>query len=389
MRSSSHGQWLRKGLVVFQFSATAILLISMVTVYLQINHLRSYDLGMEVEQTLVVRAPKIGSTFLSGFQTFKSELLQRPEIQSVTRSEAVPGLSLNDLNTSDNVKRIGFENSHDSYNYYFYNIDADFIPTLKMNLLAGRNFEEGNPNEDQVIINEEAVYRLGFANVAEAIGSKITFKTRWPGEPSTIIGVLKNYYQRSPKESHIPMIFYYDEDASYLSMRFNSQNIEGTLADVKAVWNNAFPNSVFQYFFLDQKYNQQYQADARFGEVIALFSGLAIFIACLGLLGLSSYIIVQRTKEIGIRKVLGASGSQIVRLLSQDFIKVIVIASIIAVPIAWYTMESWLSNYTVRITQSVYVFAFPVITILIVALVIVSLQTFKVAQTNPVDTLKE
>lgn len=389
LRSSSHGQWLRKGLVVFQFSATAVLLISMVTVYLQINHLRSTDLGMQIDQTLVVRAPRIDSTYRSGFQAFKTGLLQRPEIQSVARSEAVPGLSLNDLSTTDNIKRIGYESQTGSYNYYHYNVDADFIPTLKMSLLAGRNFEEGKPNEDQVIINEEAVHRLGFANASEALGSKISFQTRWPGGPSTIIGVLHNYYQRSPKEAHIPMIFYYKEDASFFSLRFKTQKVKETLADVKAVWNQAFPNSVFQYFFLDQKYNQQYQADARFGEVIALFSGLAIFIACLGLLGLSSYIIVQRTKEIGIRKVLGASGLQIVRLLSQDFIKVIVIASLIAVPIAWYTMESWLSNYTVRITQSVYVFAFPVITILIVALVIVSLQTFKVAQSNPVDALRD
>lgn len=391
-QSSMHGQRLRKGLVVFQFAATVVLMICMATVYRQVNYLRTYDLGMSIDQTLVVRSPRLDvsdSAYNLTYQAFKDQLLQNPDIQRVARSESVPGLSLHELSTNSGIKRLGQEKAEGGYNYYMYDIDADFIPALDMKFVAGKNFEPGMPNFDQVIINEEAVAKLGFSSAEEAIGSKLTYKTRWNGEPSTVIGVLKNFYQRSPKESHIPMVFKYKENAGYFSLRLKTDHIQQTVASVKETWNEMFPGMVFQYFFLDQSYDQQYQADARFGKVIATFSGLAVFIACLGLFGLSSFTIVRRTKEIGIRKVLGASVAQIVRLLSQDFLKVVMIASLLALPVAYFAMEEWLSGYAIRIGLNGWIFVLPVVVILLIALFTVSFQTIRTALSNPVNSLKQ
>lgn len=391
-RSSSHGQRLRQGLVVFQFSTTVILLVGMVTVYLQINYLRKYDLGMNMEQTLALRAPQLDvpdSVYRSAYQSLKTELLRYPEVQGVARSESLPGLSLHELSTTSNIKRLGQAKQEGSYNYYLVSVDADFIPTLGMKLMAGRNYEHGVPNHDQVIINEEAVRRLGFSSAEEAVGMKLTYQTRWKGEPATVIGVLRNFYQRSPKEEHIPMVFRYRESASYFSLRLKTQHMHETMAHVKTAWDEVFPDSMFHYFFIDEKYDQQYQADAQFGQVIATFSGLAVFIACLGLFGLSSYTIVQRTKEIGIRKVLGASVSQIVHLLSRDFAKVVAIAALLALPVAYFVMEEWLSHYAVRMRLNVWIFVIPVLVILFIALLTVSVQTVKTALSNPTNALKQ
>jgi putative ABC transport system permease protein len=391
-RSSVHGQKLRQGLVIFQFATTVILMVGMCAVYLQINYLRTFDLGMNLDQTLVVRAPYLelpDSIQRFKHQSLKTELLKNPAIQNVARSESLPGLSLHELSTNSNVTRVGENKSEGSYNYYLIEIDADYISTLGMKLLHGKNFRDGFPNYDQVIINEEAVKRLGFSSPEEAIGSKITYKTRWEGEPSTIVGVLQNYYQRSPKEQQFPMIFYYDEFPNYFSIRLKTENINQSITSIKKTWAEVYPGTLFHYFFLDEKYDQQYQADTRFGKVIATFSTLAVFIACLGLFGLSSFTIVQRTKEIGIRKVLGATVFQIVHLLSKEFAKVILIAAIVALPISYLAVAQWLSGYGIRINLEVWMFLIPVSIILFIALFTVSFQTFKTAIENPSGSLRQ
>lgn len=391
-RTSLHGQQLRKALVVFQFASTVILMAGMCAVYLQINYMRNYDLGLSLDQTLVVRAnhdQAADSIARINQYAFKNELLQNANVQKVGLSGTVPGLSLHELSTTSNIKRVGQEEAGGSYNYYHVTIDADFIPALGMKFIAGRNFVAGESNLDQVIINEEAVTRLGFASPEEAIGSKITFQTRWKGEPATIIGVLKKYYQQSPKEQQIPMMFRYYEGADYFSIKLSTTDMHKAVADVKAAWDKVYPNSVFHYFFLDEVYNQQYMADMRFGRVIAMFSMLAIIIACLGLFGLSAFTIVQRTKEIGIRKVLGASVIQIVHLLSKDFIKVVLIAALVAIPVAYIGIHQWLSGYAVRISLSVWLFVLPVVIILVIALCTVSFQTIKTALSNPTNALKQ
>jgi putative ABC transport system permease protein len=392
-RSSAHGQRLRKSLVVFQFSATVVLLVCMIIVQQQINFLRTIDLGMNLDQTLVVSSPKLSvsdSTYNSIFSSFKTELLGHSEIQKISVSESLPGLSLNELSSTTNIQRVGRKVDAGNYSYYFFAIDADFIPTMNMNIIAGRNFENQSQNLDQTIINEEAALRLGYSNPEEAIGTKITFRTRWDAdEPSTVIGVIKNFYQRSPKEDHIPMLFRYSDQGSYFSIRFAASNASQTLDEVKNVWKKAFPNSAFQYFFLDENFEKQYKADDRFGKVVSIFSGLITVIACLGLFGLSSYTLVQRTKEIGIRKVMGASVNQIVALLTKDFAIVILIAAILALPISYFAMNQWLTAFATKIQLSVWMFALPVLIILFVGLITVSIQTINAAMSNPTHSLRQ
>jgi len=389
-QSSSHGQLLRKGLVIFQFSATVVLIIAMCTVYLQVQFLQHQNLGMDIEQTIVLTGKQLDrqdSIFRQTSEAFKTELMKDPSIRTVARSEAVPGL-LQELSTTS-IQKLGKTESDRGYLYYFFRIDAGYIPAMNISLIAGRNFEDGLPNQDQIIVNEEAAKMLGFANAAEAVGSRVTFNTRGKSEGSAIVGVLKNFYYRSPKESHLPMFFYYGEPADYFTIQVKSEDMKKTISSVATAWSKIYPNSVFDYYFLDEKYDQQYRADTQFGKVMAAFSGLIIFIACLGLFGLSSYTITQRTKEIGIRKVLGASVSEIVRLLSLNFAKTVLTAALIALPLAYFIMDQWLSNYFVRISLNVWIFVFALAVILLLAVVTVSFQTIKSAIANPVDSLKQ
>jgi putative ABC transport system permease protein len=260
---------------------------------------------------------------------------------------------------------------------------------MNMTLVAGRGFEDGVPDQGGLVINEEAAERLGFRSPAEAIGGKVTFSVKGDGQPSSIIGVLKNFYQRSPKEEHIPMAFYHADWASYYTVALQSSNMNEALARMKNVWNKVYPDQLFHYFFVDEQFNNQYQADRQFGNIIAALSGLAVFIACLGLFGLSSFTIARRTREIGIRKVLGASVGQIVRLLTQDFARVIILAGVIALPFAWFAINSWLSTFAKRISFSVWILAAPVMIILLLSLSTVIFQTIRSALINPTETLKE
>lgn len=390
--SSGHGRFLRKSLVIFQFSATVVLLISMSTVYLQVKHLRKQDLGMNIDQTLVLTGRQLNmpdSLFRLTSRTFKTELLKTADVESVSRSGSLPGVDMQDLSTTSIWRISASKTDEGGYIYYYFPVDADFIPTLNMTLLAGRNFEADVPNQDQLIVNEEAARVLGFSNAEEAVGSRVTFRTRDQTDGSTIIGVLKNFHFRSPKEGHLPMVLYYNEPSDYFALRVRSNEMPKTLATVETIWRKVYPNTVFNCFFLNDKYDQQYRADTQFGKVMAVFSGLIIFIACLGLFGLSSFTITQRTKEIGIRKVLGSSVIGIVRLLTFDFTKTILIAALLALPIAYLLMEEWLSSYAVRISLNAWIFILAVIAILLIAIITVSFQTIRTAVANPVNSLRQ
>ncbi|HEX8039324.1 MAG TPA: ABC transporter permease [Chryseosolibacter sp.] len=390
-KSSSQGQVLREALVIFQFSATVILIISLATVYLQVNFLRNYDLGMNIDQTLVLAGKQNVPDSLAKLasESLRAELLKNPQIVSVARAESLPGIDIQEVSTTMVLPIGSNKKQGEGYVYYYIGVDAGFVSTLKLKFAAGRNFEDSRPNNDAVILNEEAVRMLGFSSAEEAVGSMVTFRTRAGTGGSTIIGVLKNFYFRSPKEAHLPMLFYYRETSDYFALNVRSADVQHTLASVEAVWKKVYPNAVFDYFFLNERYDQQYRADAQFGKVMAAFSALTIFIACLGLFGLSSYTITQRTKEIGIRKVLGCSVMGIVRLLSIDFAKTVFIAALIALPVAWFAMQQWLSNYAVRITLSAWVFILAVAAIMLLGLLTVSSQTIKTATNNPVNSLKQ
>jgi putative ABC transport system permease protein len=390
LQSSSHGRGLRKALVVVQFSITVVLMISLCTVYLQVKHLRNIDLGMNFDQMVVITGRHIrveNSVASQKSRALKSELLRYSEFRQVGRGESLPGVDIQELSTTT-VTRVGKGSSPSGYVYSYIGIDQDYIPTLAMTLAAGRNFEDREEQHDQVIINETAARMLGFVSPQEAVGQLVSFRTRPDTEGSKVIGVLKDFYFRSPKEPHLPMLFYYSNTSDYFAIRTNATDMQSALTDIQSAWNRVYPGTVLSYFFLDDKYNQQYFADVKFGNVMASSSLLIVVIACLGLFGLSSYTIIQRTKEIGVRKVLGASVTGIMRLLCRDFIGTVLMAALLALPAGYWLMEEWLSTYAVRIEQHPLIFAGAVLMVVLLALLTVGTETFRAATRNPVDAIK-
>jgi putative ABC transport system permease protein len=391
LQSTPGGRLLRQGLVVFQFSATLIMIVCMVVIYTQITYLRNYNLGMKIDQTLVVRAPQIDvpdSTYQDLYSGFRNDVLRQSQVTSVARTQAIMGTALSEV-PSTYFSRVGDDEKRGRYYYHNFGVDAEFVPQMGLTIVAGKNFDRTSAQFYEAIINEEAVKSFGFESNEAAIGGKITTTRYKLDRPFEIVGVVKNFSFRSPKEAPIPMFFGYSSWARYFLVHADAGRPEEVIALVRTSWEKAYPGALFDYFFLDENYNRQYESDTRFGNVTAAFCLLATLIACLGLFGLASYTVMQRTKEIGIRKVLGASVSQIVQLLSFDFIKIVLIASALATPIAYFAVMNWLSGYSVKVNLNIWLFGLPILLILIIALLTVSFQTVKTALTNPSKVLSE
>ena len=253
-------------------------------------------------------------------------------------------------------------------------------------MAAGRAFSDNASNEEKnVILNESASRQMGFLKSEQAINDQIFF---W-GDTFRITGVVKNYRQESVKKSFEPLIFRYSEAPSgFYSVKFNTGRVKESLLKFENDWKESFPGNPFDYFFLDEHYDKQYKADQQFGKVFGLFSALAIFIACLGLFGLSSLTAIQRTKEIGVRKVLGASVNSILTLVSKDYLFLMGIAIIFATPLTWWIMSNWLEDFASRINMTWWIFALPSLLVVLIALFTVSIHTLKAAKTNPVKSLR-
>jgi putative ABC transport system permease protein len=265
-------------------------------------------------------------------------------------------------------------------------IDYDFIPAYEMEIVAGRNFSEQFQTDKQaVILTETAAKALGFSSPQEAINGIILVRK----QEKTVVGVVKDYHQRSLRNGHEPIVFIGDlSSASYFSLKVGAVNLPETIEAVKADYENRFPGNPFEYFFLDEYFNRQYQADQQFGQTFGFFAGLAIFVACLGLFGLASFATSQRIKEIGVRKVLGASVPDILLLLSKDFILLVLLAFALAVPVAWYSMHQWLQNYAFQTDLKWWIFVLPGVLIMLIAWLTVSYQSLKAALMNPVKSLR-
>ena len=402
--SSRQGGWLKKGLVVFQFTMAAILIMVVFTVGQQLSFMKNHELGVDIQQKLVVEGPQFANSRAenrANIQAYKTSLKRHNLIQHVTLSRNVPAT---EIRGNSYVRRR--DRPEEAKFYHVMGVDYDYIATFGLQLLAGRFFSEAQPisnteiisanenapdfgtNDHSVIVNETAARRLGFTRVEDAIDQQIAVF----GGVKQIVGVVKDYHHKSLKSNFEPIIFYLQPDGwEYMTLDVGSTSSE-KLADVikyaQKEWKEIYPDESFTYFFLDDYFNQQYQADQRFYELFNLFSGLAIFIACLGLFGLSSYTALQRTKEIGVRKVLGASVSSIVKLLSKDFVQLVLVASFLALPIAYWALQQWLADYAFHIAIRWWLLALPVVLVLLTTLFTVSFQTIKAALANPVDSLR-
>ena len=387
--SSSKGIHLRQALVVFQFAITVALIISSLVVYNQMRYVSKQSLGVNLSQVLIVKPPQLtqwDSTFIDRENALQSELRQIPHVLNVANSGAVPGnemgrsfdLSLSESKTAEHftTRKVG--------------VSQEYIPVYGIKLLAGRNFDNTDYNPDwrkvhNLVLNENVCKLLGFKTPQEAVGKQIHVM----GGQWNVVGVIADFHQKSLRYPLEPLIVLpYFSSYNSLSIKVNTKDIEKTMAAIKAKYDAFFPGNLFDYYFLDDKYNQQYADDVLFGKVFGIFSGLAVLIACLGLLGLSLYTTVQRTKEIGVRKVLGASVSNIVLLLSKDFIKLVLFAFVIASPIAWWVMNSWLNDFAYRINISAWVFIAAGLLAVVIALATISFQSIKAAIMNPVRSLR-
>ncbi len=383
-KNTGKGALLRKGMVVAQFVASVTLMVGTFTVYRQINYMRSQNLGVSLDQTVVVTSPNItDSTYTKKFEVFKNMLAQYPEVSAVSASTSVPGASP-EWNAGG-IRRLS-QGEEDQKQYRVIMMDHDFIPLFGLEVIAGRRFSgETSHEEKNVLLNEAAARHMGFPKSEDAINDQIFF---W-GDTFRIVGVVKNYRQQSLKKDFEPLIFRYGKaPEGFYSIKFSTGQVHESLSRFENSWKEVFPGNPFNYFFLDEHYNQQYKADQQFGVVFGLFSGLAIFIACLGLFGLSSLNAIQRTKEIGVRKVMGASISSILTLVGRDYLLLMAVAILVATPVAWWTMDQWLSEFANRVSLSWWIFAIPSLAVVAIALLTISIHTIKVARTNPVTSLR-
>lgn len=385
---SNQGQFLRRSLVVFQFMLSCALVTVTLIVSKQLDFINKVDLGLNIHNTIIISPPlrtAFDSTYIDRTRTFKNSVQQISKVTHVATSSHVPGTK---PFRTFGIKLVG-ESSLVQYTMNQLVVDEGFFDMYHVNLLAGRLFEISDCNfdwnlVDKVILNRKALQMLD-KDSNDVVGKKLTIGDK----PWTIIGVVENFHQQSLHNSIEPMLFTPDYGTSNpVSIKLRSEDYPAVLGHLKSLFEKSFPDNAFSYSILEDTYNNQYQDDKQFSSVITIFTVLAIIISCMGLIGLSSYTAIQRTKEIGIRKVLGASLNNIVSLLSIDFIKLVLFATLLSIPLAYFTSIIWLMNYAYRITPNVFLFAIPIISILILAGVTISTQILKTAKTNPVDTLK-
>jgi len=360
-----------------------ILIAGTILVYQQVQYMRSKQIGANIDQTLVIDGAHAqqDSIYQNVFQPFKTTLLQQPGIRSITASSNVMG---QEIYWTNDVGRLG-EHSKVNVTLYHLGVDYDFLPSFELKLAAGRNFSKDFPTDkNAVLLNQRAVNVLGFKNAEDALNVKL----RNGGDTVTVVGIMADYHYQGLQKAIEPLIVLLRPNVRrFYSLKITS-NPQQTIASVEKVWNRYFPDDPFNYFFLDESFGQQYKADIRFGQVFGLFATLAILIACFGLLGLSAYNVLQRTKEIGIRKVLGASVQNLVFTLSKEFLYLVLISLVIAIPVTWWVMHNWLRDFAYRISIQWWVFVVAGILAIIIALVTVGYQALKAAVTNPVKSLR-
>jgi putative ABC transport system permease protein len=380
---SGKGISLRKALVVFQFTVSIILIAGTIIVYNQLAYVNRRDLGFQKDQMVIIDFEG-DDKVEQHIESIKTALSRQPGVVSVAASRAVPGEFLPNAGTQIQTP----DGNMGSQIPFIYEIDFDFIPTYHIPLVAGRTYSRNfqTDSAESMVINEAAARLYGYQHPADAVGKKFD---QW-GRKGTIIGVVKDFNFRSLHQAVEPLTlrYGYPYTLNRISVSVKADNIPATLAAMRSTWDKLAPQRPFLYHFLDQSFNEQYQADQHFGQLFTFFSCLAIFIACLGLFGLSTFMAQQRIKEIGIRKALGSSQTGIVMLLSKDFIKLVLVAIVISVPLCWWVMNDWLQGFAYRIHIGPMVFIESGLIALAVALTTMTWQSLKAAMSNPIHSLR-
>jgi putative ABC transport system permease protein len=376
--TGTKGQLLRKALVIAQFTISVALIIATIIVYNQMNYMRRQDLGFNKDQMMVINTNGDPAK-----DAFRNAVAGLPNIKGVAMASSVPGggnpAAYSEIENVKGVLQIA--------NLDLYFVDFDYIPQFKIKMIAGRAFSPDFQTDttQSMILNEAAVKMFGYTSPARAVGHR--FK-QW-GREGRIIGVMKDFHFRSLQLPIKPLSMRIEPNGcSLVAIKLSTQNLPKTIAAIENKWNALIPARPFSYYFLDEFFDKQYRTEERFGKLFLNFSVLAIIISCLGLLGLASYSTMQRTREIGIRKVLGASVPNIVNLLSREFLKLVAIAILIASPVAWFAMHGWLQDFAYRIEIGWWIFFIAGLIAVLIALATVSFQAVKAAIANPVKSLR-
>lgn len=372
---------LRKILVVFQFMISTLLIAGTFVVSKQLEFMKTKDTGIDMSQILVIKGPSIGVSLVK-FEAFKEGINKFASVEDFASSRSVPGAG---YNFGTLARNISSEQSAEKRIDVTW-VDANFMKTYDMELLAGRDFSESKKDDpEDAIISEAALKAYGLGTPEEAIMTRLIIS----GDTVRIRGVLKNHNWESLHKEYLPSAFLFvPATPGYFSLRINTQNTKAVLQEVEEQYQNAFPGNPLEYYFLDDFFNRQYEEDKQFGTIFNAFAGFAIFAACLGLFGLASYSVVQKAKEIGIRKVLGASSSHITIYFSKKYMKLILIANVIGIPIAYFVIKAWLQDFAFSIPISIDLFALPIILLAVIAAITILLQTVKASMANPVNNLR-
>jgi putative ABC transport system permease protein len=382
LKSGVKSGWLRSGLVVFQFTASIILIIGTLVVMSQLKYIQNKKLGFNKEQVLI-----LDNAYLLDKQAeiFKNEMLAHSQIKSATISSFLPVPS--DRNNSA-VFPEGQLTNKNSTSLENWRVDYDYIKTLGMKIIKGRDFSrEFSTDKTAVIINQQTAKQFDWK---EPLGKHLSRVTSIEGDLTsyTVIGVVEDFHFDSLRNTIGPLLMYLGEANGLMSFRINTRDISGTIALLKDKWNKFLPGQPFEYFFLDERFYEIYKAEQQLGKIFGIFAVLAIFVGCLGLFGLAAFIAERRTKEIGIRKALGASVSNIIRLLSKEFVILVAAANVIAWPAAYLIMNQWLKDFAYRTSLNFITFLAAGAAALIIALLTTSYQAIKAALSDPVQSLK-
>lgn len=383
-RSGTKSSWFRSSMVIFQFVISISLIICTSLVYKQMNYISNLNVGFNRENVIIIpNAWGLGNNM----EAFKRELINHPDVQNASYTYCVPSKIFNSTLTKA-------EGDMEVDHQIFTNrADYDFLETMGMELVSGRNFSRDMASDSTaVLVNESAVKALGWTNVdpQQGLGKSIEMMHGKLGSrvKYNVIGVIKDFNYESLKSEIRPLAVFLFRKAYYLTVRIKSDNIPQTLAMLESSWKGMAKDAPFEYSFLDQSFEDLYQAEQKLGQIFGIFTAMAIFIACLGLIGLAAYTAEQRTKEIGIRKVMGASVPNLINMLNMEFIKLVVIALFISFPLAWYFMHNWLDSFVYKTKIGIWPFIFAAVLAIMITLLTVGYQSFKAALANPVNSLK-
>ena len=377
---------LKNYLVVFQFAISIVLIIGTITIFRQVNFMRNHDLGFNMDGLVVFDGPRIlrantYESYMKTLESFKNEIIAISGVNSITASSNVPGTEIK----NSRVFGVPVEGRNTEKRIDVYYIDNRFFDTYGITLLAGDNYNASIEEEsNKIIINESALPYYGFEDPVSTVGKIL----RSGKQEVTVKAIVNDFNQQSLKELPSPIAFFNQPANIFYTVKVNMTGIDHLLPELEKIWTSHYPGNPFNYFFLDDFYDEQYRADQRFSGLFLASSILAIIIACLGLSGLSAYSISRRTKEIGIRRTNGARIAQVMVLLNKDFVKWVAIAIVIASPVAWFVMDKWLQNYAYRIGISWWIFILSGAIVVAIALITVSWQSWKAAIKNPVEALR-